>query len=133
MLGFRYLKAPATTYVLEYKAGRVKREGPGLPSGTSPRHQSSLRCLQRPAGFDRCRIDGVDVLGLQYGLWHRKLARHTASRQRPDVDGLGFPGAPLGRARTVPQSTLRHLTVRRPRGGRNRTGFSVQLPFGRGN
>ncbi len=30
MLGFGYLKAPPTTYVLYYKAGILKREGPGL-------------------------------------------------------------------------------------------------------
>ncbi|MDX2092920.1 MAG: SPFH domain-containing protein [Kofleriaceae bacterium] len=30
MLGFRYLKAPPTSYVLQYKAGRLRREGPGL-------------------------------------------------------------------------------------------------------
>lgn len=30
MLGFRYLKAPATTYVLRYSGGRLRAEGPGL-------------------------------------------------------------------------------------------------------
>ncbi|MBL9017790.1 MAG: SPFH domain-containing protein [Myxococcales bacterium] len=30
MFGIEYLKAPPTTYVLHFKAGRVKREGPGL-------------------------------------------------------------------------------------------------------
>jgi regulator of protease activity HflC (stomatin/prohibitin superfamily) len=30
MFGFGYLKAPPTTYVLHYKAGDLKREGPGL-------------------------------------------------------------------------------------------------------
>lgn len=30
MLGIRYLKTPPTTYVLHYKAGRLKREGAGL-------------------------------------------------------------------------------------------------------
>jgi regulator of protease activity HflC (stomatin/prohibitin superfamily) len=30
MFGIQYLKAPPTTYVLHYKGGRVKREGPGL-------------------------------------------------------------------------------------------------------
>lgn len=30
MLGFRYLKAPPTSYVLHYKGGRLRREGPGL-------------------------------------------------------------------------------------------------------
>jgi regulator of protease activity HflC (stomatin/prohibitin superfamily) len=30
MLGFGYLKAPPTTYVLHYKNGVLKREGPGL-------------------------------------------------------------------------------------------------------
>ncbi len=30
MLGFRYLKVPATTYVLQSKAGKIVRQGPGL-------------------------------------------------------------------------------------------------------
>lgn len=30
MFGFRYLKAPPTTYVLQHRGGMVKREGPGL-------------------------------------------------------------------------------------------------------
>lgn len=30
MLGISYLKVPPTTYVLQYKGGSVKREGPGL-------------------------------------------------------------------------------------------------------
>src|SRR5688500_11899277 len=30
MFGFGFLKAPPTTYVLHYKAGELKREGPGL-------------------------------------------------------------------------------------------------------
>jgi regulator of protease activity HflC (stomatin/prohibitin superfamily) len=30
MLGISYLKVPPTTYVLQYKEGKVKREGPGL-------------------------------------------------------------------------------------------------------
>ena len=30
MLGFRYLKVPATTYVLQYRGGQIKREGAGL-------------------------------------------------------------------------------------------------------
>jgi hypothetical protein len=30
MFGFGFLKAPPTTYVLHYKAGALKREGPGL-------------------------------------------------------------------------------------------------------
>jgi hypothetical protein len=30
MLGFRYLKAPPTTYVIQHRGGAVKREGPGL-------------------------------------------------------------------------------------------------------
>jgi regulator of protease activity HflC (stomatin/prohibitin superfamily) len=30
MFGYRYLKAPATTYVLQYKGGRVVRQGAGL-------------------------------------------------------------------------------------------------------
>ncbi len=30
MLGFRYLKVPATTYVLKYSGGRLVKQGPGL-------------------------------------------------------------------------------------------------------
>lgn len=30
MFGIRYLKAPPTTYVMHYAAGRLRREGPGL-------------------------------------------------------------------------------------------------------
>ncbi len=30
MLGIRYLKVPATTYVLQFKAGKVVKQGPGL-------------------------------------------------------------------------------------------------------
>src|SRR3954464_15102718 len=30
MFNIRFMKAPPTTYVLHYKQGRVKREGPGL-------------------------------------------------------------------------------------------------------
>ena len=30
MFGIRYLKVPPTTYVLHYKAGKLKQEGPGL-------------------------------------------------------------------------------------------------------
>ncbi len=30
MLGIRYLKVPPTTYVLQYKGGKIKQQGPGL-------------------------------------------------------------------------------------------------------
>ncbi len=30
MLGFRYVKPPATTFVLQYKGGQIVRQGPGL-------------------------------------------------------------------------------------------------------
>ena len=30
MLGFRYVKVPPTTFVMQYRRGKVRREGPGL-------------------------------------------------------------------------------------------------------
>ena len=44
MFNIRFMKAPPTTYVLHYKDGRVKREGPGLSFFTTRRRRRWWRC-----------------------------------------------------------------------------------------
>jgi regulator of protease activity HflC (stomatin/prohibitin superfamily) len=65
MLGFRYLKAPATTYVLQYKAGSVKQEGPGLSfwyfAPTSVISQVPIGSVDVPFAFTEVSSDFQDV------------------------------------------------------------------------
>ncbi len=69
MFGIEYLKAPPTTYILHYKAGKVKREGAGLSFLAVP--------AARGAGRDRARPGGQGEAALDH-------ARGGAARRRPD-------------------------------------------------
>jgi regulator of protease activity HflC (stomatin/prohibitin superfamily) len=61
MLGFRYLKAPATTFVLHYKNGQVVRRGTGLSfvyfAPTSILVQVPATSIDMPFGFTETSAD----------------------------------------------------------------------------
>lgn len=65
MLGIRYLKVPATTYVLMYKAGKVVKQGPGLSffyfSPTTVIAQVPISSVDVPFAFTEVSSDFQDV------------------------------------------------------------------------
>ena len=65
MLGIQYLKTPPTTYVLHYKNGRVRREGPGLSfyyfAPTSTVVTVPLASSDVPFVFNELTRDFLDV------------------------------------------------------------------------
>lgn len=65
MLGFRYLKVPATTYVLQYKAGKVIRQGAGLSfwyfAPTTVIAQVPVSSVDVPFAFTEVSADFQDV------------------------------------------------------------------------
>jgi regulator of protease activity HflC (stomatin/prohibitin superfamily) len=65
MLGIRYLKVPATTYVLHYKAGKVVKQGPGLSffyfAPTSVIAQVPISSVDVPFAFTETSSDFQDV------------------------------------------------------------------------
>lgn len=65
MLGFCYLKTPATTYVLQYKAGSVMRQGAGLSfwyfAPTSVISQVPIGSVDVPFAFTEVSSDFQDV------------------------------------------------------------------------
>lgn len=65
MLGFRYLKVPATTYVLQFSAGRVVRQGPGLSfwyfAPTTVIVQVPVSSVDVPFAFSEVSADFQDV------------------------------------------------------------------------
>ncbi len=65
MLGFRYLKVPATTYVMKYSGGHLKREGAGLSfwyfAPTSIIAQVPISSVDVPFAFTEVTADHQDV------------------------------------------------------------------------
>ncbi len=65
MLGFRYLKAPATQYVLQYKSGKVVRQGAGLSfwyfAPTSVIAQIPISSVDVPFAFAEVSADFQEV------------------------------------------------------------------------
>lgn len=65
MLGFRYLKVPATTFVLQYKSGKVIRQGAGLSfwyfAPTSVIAQIPISSVDVPFAFTEVSADFQDV------------------------------------------------------------------------
>ncbi|MCA9055085.1 MAG: SPFH domain-containing protein [Planctomycetaceae bacterium] len=66
MWGIRYLKAPSTTYVLQYKSGRIKRQGPGLSffyfAPTSVIVEIPISSVDVPFAFTEVSADFQDVI-----------------------------------------------------------------------
>lgn len=65
MFGIQYLKTPPTTYVLHYKGGRIRREGPGLSfyyfAPTSTVVTVPLASADVPFVFNELTRDFLDV------------------------------------------------------------------------
>jgi hypothetical protein len=65
MLGFRYLKAPSTTYVVHSRGGQVQRQGPGLSfwyfAPTSVIVQLPVSSIDVPYAFTEVSSDFQDV------------------------------------------------------------------------
>jgi hypothetical protein len=65
MFGFRYMKAPPTTYVIQHRAGRVVREGAGLSffyfAPTTEISQVPLASADVPFAFNEVTADFQDA------------------------------------------------------------------------
>src|SRR5437764_1016760 len=65
MFGMRYLKVPATTYVLQYKSGKLVRQGPGLSfvyfAPTTVIAQVPVSSVDVPFAFTEVSRDFQDV------------------------------------------------------------------------
>jgi hypothetical protein len=74
MFGYRYLKVPATTYVLQYKAGKIVRQGPGLSflyfAPTTVIALVPVSSVDVPFAFTEVTSDFQDVT-VQGSLTHR--------------------------------------------------------------
>jgi len=93
MFGIQYLKATPTTYVLHYKSGRVKREGPGLAfyyfAPTSTVVSVPIASADVPFVFNEITRDFLDVT-IQGQLTYRVFdPKRLASLLDFTVDGDG--------------------------------------------
>jgi regulator of protease activity HflC (stomatin/prohibitin superfamily) len=74
MLGFNYVKPPATTFVLQYKGGRLVRQGPGLAfwhfAPTSVISQVPISSVDVPYVFTEMTADFQEV-AVQGNLTYR--------------------------------------------------------------
>jgi len=65
MLGLRYLKVPATTYVMQYKGGKIQQQGAGLSfwyfAPTSVIAQVPINSVDVPFAFTEVSSDFQDV------------------------------------------------------------------------
>ena len=65
MLGIRYLKAPSTTFVLQYSGGQLVRQGPGLSfwyfAPTSVLAQVPVSSVDVPFAFSEVSSDFQEV------------------------------------------------------------------------
>lgn len=93
MLGWRYLKVPATTYVLQYKSGRVRRQGAGLSffyfAPTSVIAQVPVSSVDVPFAFTEVSSDFQEVT-VQGSLTYRVVdPLHLAELLDYSVDAHG--------------------------------------------
>ena len=93
MLGVRYMKASPTTYVLQYRKGKVKREGPGLSfvfyAPTSVIAHVPLASTDVPFVFNEVTADFQDAT-IQGELTYRIVdARRIAGLLDYTVDASG--------------------------------------------
>lgn len=93
MIGIRYLKAPATTHVLHFKGGRIKRQGPGLSfwyfAPTSVIAQVPVGSVDVPFAFTEVSSDFQDIT-VQGNLTYRvKSAEKLAGMLDYSVDANG--------------------------------------------
>ena len=108
MFGIQYLKAPPTTYVLHYKGGRVKREGPGLSfyyfGPTSTVVSVPLASSDVPFVFNEITRDFLDVT-IQGQLTYRVFDPKQLSRL------LDFTIGPDGKYRSEDPTKLEERLV----------------------
>ncbi|HEY5933970.1 MAG TPA: SPFH domain-containing protein [Kofleriaceae bacterium] len=108
MLGIQYLKTPPTTYVLHYKNGRVRREGPGLSfyyfAPTSTVVTVPLASSDVPFVFNELTRDFLDVT-IQGQLTYRVFEPKQLSRL------LDFTIDPDGKYRSEDPTKLEERLV----------------------
>lgn len=93
MLGWRYLKVPSTTYVLQYRGGRVRRQGAGLSffyfAPTSVIAQVPVSSVDVPFAFTEVSADFQEVM-VQGSLTYRIVdPLHLAELLNYSVDAQG--------------------------------------------
>lgn len=125
MLGVRYLKVPATTYVLQYRSGKVVRQGAGLSffyfGPTSIIAQVPVSSVDVPFAFSEVSSDFQDVT-VQGSLTYRvaepqrlaTLLDYTVDyRGRYRSDDPGKPGERLVQAvQTAARSFIQSQRLR---------------------
>ena len=108
MLGIQYLKTPPTTYVLHYKNGRVRREGPGLSfyyfAPTSTVVTVPLASSDVPFVFNELTRDFLDVT-IQGQLTYRVFEPKQLARL------LDFTIGPDGKYRSEDPTKLEERLV----------------------
>lgn len=93
MLGWRFLKVPSTTYVLQYRGGRVRRQGAGLSffyfAPTSVIAQVPVSSVDVPFAFTEVSADFQEVM-VQGSLTYRIVdPLHLAELLNYSVDAQG--------------------------------------------
>ena len=93
MLGFHYLKAPATTWVMQFKGGQVVREGAGLAfwyfAPASVIAEVPVSSADQPFAFRETTADFQDVT-VQVAITYRVAApRELATLLNYTVDARG--------------------------------------------